>query len=86
MFRFKMSVLLLMIGVVPAAAHGRLKSVGATPIEVQRQNCAADFAKFCPGQQMGGGRMGRCLINYMPNLTNACHDTVAHWCPTGKCP
>ena len=86
MMRLGLMTAALAVSTFPAVAHERLKSVGATPIQVQRQVCAADFARFCPGQQMGGGRMGRCLINYMPRLTNECHDTVQHWCPTRRCP
>ena len=67
-------------------AHGKLKSVGPSSIETQRQVCAADFSKFCPGQAMGGGRMGRCLINFTSSISNDCADIVHHWCPTGRCP
>ena len=69
-----------------ADAHEHLKSPGQSSIATQRQVCAADFARFCPGQAMGGGRMGRCLISYVANLTPDCADTVHHWCPSGRCP
>jgi hypothetical protein len=45
----------------------------ATPV---REACAADFKKFCPDVQPGGGRMRACIAEHRDDLSQGCRDAL----------
>ncbi len=42
----------------------------------ERQACQADFEKYCPGVQPGGGRVIKCLSEHLDQLTPQCKSVV----------
>ncbi|MGP8033582.1 MAG: cysteine rich repeat-containing protein [Steroidobacteraceae bacterium] len=45
----------------------------ATPV---REACAADFKKFCPDVQAGGGRIRTCIAAHRDELSQGCRDAL----------
>jgi hypothetical protein len=45
----------------------------ATPV---REACAADFKKFCPDVQPGGGRIRACIAEHRDDLSQGCRDAL----------
>ena len=41
-----------------------------------RTNCMDDFKKLCPGTEVGGGRMGKCLAHHKSQVTSLCLKTL----------
>ena len=42
----------------------------------ERQACQADFEKYCPGVEPGGGRVIECLAQHLDRLTAECQKVV----------
>ena len=42
----------------------------------EREACQADFKKFCPNVQPGGGRVVECLSQHLDQLTPQCKAVV----------
>ncbi|MEP9389202.1 cysteine rich repeat-containing protein [Mesorhizobium sp. KR9-304] len=42
----------------------------------EREACKADFEKYCPGVQPGGGRIMECLGKHLDQLTPQCKSVV----------
>ena len=42
----------------------------------EREACMADFEKYCPGVQPGGGRVLECLSKHLDQLTPQCKAVV----------
>jgi uncharacterized membrane protein len=42
----------------------------------EREACQADYEKFCPGVQQGGGRVLECLSKHLDQLTPQCKSVV----------
>ncbi|RJG46104.1 MULTISPECIES: cysteine rich repeat-containing protein [unclassified Mesorhizobium] len=42
----------------------------------ERTACQADFEKFCPSVQPGGGRIIECLAEHLNDLTPQCQTVV----------
>ena len=42
----------------------------------ERAACQADFEKFCPGVEPGGGRVVECLAKQLDKLTPECKTVV----------
>lgn len=42
----------------------------------ERAACKADFEKYCPGVQPGGGRIVECLSAHLDELTPQCRSVV----------
>ena len=42
----------------------------------EREACMADFEKYCPGVQPGGGRVIECLSKQLDKLTPQCKAVV----------
>jgi hypothetical protein len=49
--------------------------------EAQREACQADFEKYCPGVEPGGGRVIECLSKHMDQLAPACQTVVKESAP-----
>ena len=66
--RIFLSVLGLALGL---GAGGALAQTAA-----EREACMADFEKYCPGVQPGGGRVIECLSKHLDQLTPQCKTVV----------
>lgn len=42
----------------------------------ERQACQADYEKYCPTVQQGGGRIIKCLSEHLDQLTPQCKSVV----------
>lgn len=42
----------------------------------EREACQADYEKYCPGVQQGGGRIIKCLSEHLDQLTPQCKSVV----------
>jgi hypothetical protein len=42
----------------------------------EREACQADFEKYCPGVEPGGGRVVECLAEHLDKLTPQCQAVV----------
>jgi hypothetical protein len=42
----------------------------------EREACMADFQKYCPGVEPGGGRVVECLAQHLDKLTPQCKAVV----------
>jgi hypothetical protein len=42
----------------------------------EREACQADFEKYCPGVEPGGGRVVECLAQHLDKLTPQCQAVV----------
>lgn len=42
----------------------------------EREACLADFEKYCPGVEPGGGRVMACLSKHLDQLTPQCKTVV----------
>ena len=42
----------------------------------EREACQADFEKYCPGVEPGGGRVVECLSKHLDQLTPQCKTVV----------
>ena len=47
----------------------------------EREACQADFEKYCPGVQPGGGRVIECLAEHLDKLTPQCQAVVKEHMP-----
>ena len=65
---------LLLSVVVLATALGTGMALAQTAAE--RAACQADFEKFCPGVEPGGGRVVECLAKQLDKLTPECKTVV----------
>ncbi len=53
-----------------------LIDIAAAQTAADRAACQADFEKFCPGVQAGGGRIIECLSKHLSDLTPDCQKVV----------
>lgn len=53
-----------------------LPEVALAQTAAERAACQADFEKYCPGVQPGGGRIIECLAEHLNELTPACQKVV----------
>ena len=65
---------LLVTVVVLATALGPGVAMAQTAAE--RAACQADFEKFCPGVEPGGGRIVECLAKQLDKLMPECKTVV----------
>lgn len=47
----------------------------------ERAACQADFEKYCPGVEPGGGRVLECLSQHLDKLTPECQKVVKAHAP-----
>jgi hypothetical protein len=47
----------------------------------EREACQADFEKYCPGVEPGGGRIIECLAQHLDKLTPQCQAVVKEHMP-----
>jgi hypothetical protein len=47
----------------------------------EREACQADFEKYCPGVEPGGGRVVECLAEHLDKLTPQCQAVVKEHMP-----
>ncbi|MEQ1944196.1 cysteine rich repeat-containing protein [Mesorhizobium sp. VNQ89] len=59
-----------------AAAFIISPGVALAQTAAERQACQADFEKYCPGVQPGGGRVIKCLSEHLDHLTPQCKSVV----------
>ena len=57
-------------------ALGLSVGVAAAQTAAEREACQADFEKFCPNVQPGGGRVVECLSQHLDQLTPQCKTVV----------
>ena len=67
-----MKVFLPVLGLALALGPGAAMAQTAA----QREACQADFEKYCPGVQPGGGRVLECLGKHLDQLTPQCKSMV----------
>lgn len=67
-----MRIVLLMLGL----ALGLGADAAMAQTAAQREACMADFEKYCPGVQPGGGRVIECLSKHLDQLTPQCKTVV----------
>ena len=67
-----MKVFLSILGMVLAPAPGAAMAQTAA----EREACQADFEKYCPGVEPGGGRVLECLGKHLDQLTPQCKSMV----------
>ncbi len=53
-----------------------LTDVAFAQTAAEREACKADFEKFCPGVEPGGGRIIECLAQHLNELTPECQKAV----------
>lgn len=53
-----------------------LTDVALAQTAAEREACKADFEKFCPGVEPGGGRIIECLAQHLNELTPECQKAV----------
>jgi len=71
----KTVVLACLLAVVAACARpGSGPASGVAGAGVSVGPCQEDAARFCPGQQMAGGRLPACLRQAAWNLSPACSE------------
>jgi hypothetical protein len=67
----KLALAIIMISIAQgnalAAANKRLMMSQAI-----RSNCMSDFKTLCPGMEVGGGRMAKCLTHHKAQVTPLC--------------
>jgi hypothetical protein len=62
--------------VVVALATTLGAGVALAQTAAERAACQADFEKFCPGVEPGGGRVVECLAKQLDKLTPECKAVV----------
>jgi Cysteine rich repeat len=67
-----MRVLLSVLGL----AFGLGVGAAIAQTAAEREACMADFQKYCPGVQPGGGRIIKCLSEHLDQLTPQCKAVV----------
>ena len=67
-----MKVFLPVLGLALALGPGAAMAQTAA----EREACQADFEKYCPGVQPGGGRVLECLGKHLDQLTPQCKSMV----------
>ena len=67
-----MKVFLSILGMVLALAPG----AGMAQTAAEREACQADFEKYRPGVQPGGGRVLECLGKHLDQFTPQCKSVV----------
>jgi len=67
-----MRVFLSVLGVV----LGLAVSAAMAQTAAEREACQADFEKYCPGVEPGGGRVVECLSKHLDQLTPQCKTVV----------
>ena len=67
-----MRVFLPVLGLALALGPGAAMAQTAA----EREACQADFEKYCPGVQPGGGRVLECLGKHLDQLTPQCKSMV----------
>lgn len=66
--RIALSIFIIATTLFPGAALAQTAA--------ERQACEADFKKFCPGVEPGGGRVVQCLAEHLADLTPECQKVV----------
>jgi len=61
---------------VLALTFGCNMSAAMAQTAAEREACMADFQKYCPGVQPGGGRVMECLSKHLEKLTPQCKTVV----------
>lgn len=59
-----------------ALMFGLSAGVAMAQTAAEREACMADFEKYCPGVQPGGGRVIECLSKQIDKLTPQCKAVV----------
>ena len=67
-----MKVFLPVLGLALALGPGAAMAQTAA----EREACQADFEKYCPGVEPGGGRVLECLGKHLDQLTPQCKSMV----------
>ena len=67
-----MKVFLSVLGLALALGPGAAMAQTAA----EREACQADFEKYCPGVEPGGGRVLECLGKHLDQLTPQCKSVV----------
>lgn len=67
-----MKIFLAVIGLALGSGAG----VAMAQTAAEREACMADFEKYCPGVQPGGGRVIECLSKHLDQLTPQCKTVV----------
>ena len=67
-----MKVFLSVLGLALALGPGAAMAQTAA----EREACQADFEKYCPGVEPGGGRVLECLGKHLDQLTPQCKSMV----------
>ena len=67
-----MKVFLPVLGLALALGPGAAMAQTAA----EREACQADFEKYCPGVEPGGGRVLECLGKHLDQLTPQCKSVV----------
>ena len=67
-----MKVFLPVLGLALALGPGAAMAQTAA----EREACQADFEKYCPGVEPGGGRILECLGKHLDQLTPQCKSMV----------
>ena len=67
-----MRVFLPVLGLALALGPGAAMAQTAA----EREACQADFEKYCPGVEPGGGRVLECLGKHLDQLTPQCKSMV----------
>lgn len=67
-----------MKSLIATAATALVLSTGAAVAQTaaQREACQADYEKYCPGVEPGGGRILECLSKHLDQLTPQCRSVV----------